>query len=53
MINTLYGLILAGGKGERLWPLSRLNKPKQFLEIEPGITLLEQSIQRLVPIIEK
>jgi mannose-1-phosphate guanylyltransferase/mannose-6-phosphate isomerase len=53
MINKVVGLILAGGKGERLWPLSRSTKPKQFLEIEPGITLLEQSIERLIPLVEK
>ncbi|MGL5479113.1 MAG: sugar phosphate nucleotidyltransferase, partial [Clostridium sp.] len=29
----IYGLILAGGKGSRLYPLSRVEKPKQFLKV--------------------
>ena len=42
-----YGVILAGGVGERLWPLSRRNNPKQFLSVDSQKTLLEQSIDRL------
>ena len=33
-------LILAGGGGTRLWPLSRGHYPKQFLAVTPGATLL-------------
>lgn len=42
-------LIMAGGRGERLWPLSIEKKPKQFLAIgtsSNGKTLIEQSIER-------
>ncbi|MFZ5442474.1 MAG: sugar phosphate nucleotidyltransferase, partial [Myxococcota bacterium] len=31
MSNDLYPVIMAGGSGTRFWPLSRSNKPKQFL----------------------
>ncbi|HOZ07549.1 MAG TPA: sugar phosphate nucleotidyltransferase, partial [candidate division Zixibacteria bacterium] len=29
----VYGVILAGGRGERFWPLSRIERPKQFLRL--------------------
>ena len=45
-INS-YLVILAGGKGERLWPLSRQTKPKQLLPFEQNSTLLEQTINRV------
>lgn len=44
---NFYGMVLAGGVGERLWPLSRSDNPKQFLSIDAHKTLLEQSIERL------
>lgn len=49
---TLYGVVLAGGVGERLWPLSRQHKPKQFLRVGSHKTLLEQSLDRLAPIVD-
>jgi mannose-1-phosphate guanylyltransferase len=49
---TLYGVVLAGGVGERLWPLSRQSKPKQFLSVGSHKTLLEQSLDRLAPIVD-
>ena len=39
-------LIMAGGIGERLWPLSRENKPKQFLKIGDDKSLIEKTILR-------
>lgn len=44
-------VVLAGGSGTRLWPLSRLQLPKQFLKLEGERTLLEETIQRLHPLI--
>lgn len=42
-------VILAGGLGSRLWPLSRQNKPKQFLDpLEQGKTLFQQTVLRAV-----
>lgn len=46
-----YAIVLAGGVGERLWPLSRRNNPKQFLSVDDHTSLLEQSIERLNSII--
>lgn len=43
----VYAVILAGGKGERLWPLSREEKPKQFLEFADHKTLLEHTVARI------
>lgn len=39
-------LIMAGGKGERLWPLSRTDKPKQFLSIIENKSLIELAVER-------
>ena len=41
-------LILAGGKGTRLWPLSRKNYPKQFLKLNSNKSLFQQTIERLL-----
>jgi mannose-1-phosphate guanylyltransferase/mannose-6-phosphate isomerase len=42
-------LILAGGKGERLWPLSRKHFPKQFLSLtDSGKSLLRLSVERIL-----
>jgi len=40
-------LILAGGSGERFWPLSRRNRPKQLLSLFSTTTLLEETLARL------
>lgn len=41
-------VIMAGGTGSRLWPLSRVQYPKQFLPLAPGgQTLLQATVQRL------
>ena len=43
----MYGLILAGGSGSRLWPLSRELYPKQLLNIENTESLLQSTFMRL------
>lgn len=40
-------VIMAGGSGERLWPLSRAAYPKQFLKINSRMTLFQETIARL------
>jgi mannose-1-phosphate guanylyltransferase len=47
MARPLYVLILAGGSGERFWPLSRKSRPKQLLSLFSEETLLEATIRRL------
>ena len=52
--NNNFCLILAGGKGRRLWPCSRENKPKQFLDFfSTGRTLLQQTYDRMSVFIPK
>lgn len=47
MSNPIYALILAGGTGERFWPLSRRTRPKQLLRLVSKTVLLEDTIARL------
>ncbi|MDD3005980.1 MAG: sugar phosphate nucleotidyltransferase [Candidatus Pacebacteria bacterium] len=42
-------LIMAGGKGTRLWPVSRVEKPKQFQKLVSEQTMLQETVQRLLP----
>jgi mannose-1-phosphate guanylyltransferase len=42
-----YAVIMAGGAGTRLWPLSRLGRPKQLLPLVNGQSLLELAVERL------
>ncbi len=42
-----YAVILAGGKGERFWPLSTTRRPKQFLSLVGDRSLLAQAVDRL------
>src|ERR1017187_8885411 len=46
-----YAVVMAGGSGTRFWPLSRRKHPKQLLELFGRGTLLEQTVERLAPII--
>lgn len=42
-------LVLAGGSGDALWPLSRRNYPKQFININKGRSLFQEAIARNLP----
>ncbi|WP_043953060.1 mannose-1-phosphate guanylyltransferase/mannose-6-phosphate isomerase [Kosakonia radicincitans] len=46
-MNKIMPVIMAGGSGSRLWPLSREMYPKQFLEVEGNMTMLQHTVQRL------
>jgi mannose-1-phosphate guanylyltransferase len=43
----LFPVVMAGGSGSRLWPLSRVLYPKQFLCLEGELTMLQATINRL------
>jgi len=52
MSEDIKAVVLAGGSGSRLWPLSRQQLPKQFLKLDGEESLLEATIKRLQPMIE-
>ncbi|AVK49341.1 mannose-1-phosphate guanyltransferase [Clostridium sp. MF28] len=49
----IYGLILAGGKGSRLYPLSRADQPKQFLKLINDKSFLVNTVDRIMPLIDR
>ncbi len=51
-MNDVKAVILAGGTGSRLWPLSRQQLPKQFLNITGGKSMLTATIERLGGIVQ-
>ncbi|MCM1568093.1 MAG: sugar phosphate nucleotidyltransferase [Roseburia sp.] len=45
-------LIMAGGRGERFWPRSRADRPKQFIDIMGnGRTMIQLTVDRILPIV--
>ena len=44
--NNIRVIILCGGTGSRLWPLSRTNHPKQFLKLIDNKSLFEMALRR-------
>jgi len=44
-------VIMAGGSGTRFWPLSRRSRPKQFLPIATHKTMIEETVERLLPLL--
>ncbi|MES2576268.1 MAG: mannose-1-phosphate guanylyltransferase [Bacteroidota bacterium] len=51
--NTITHVVLTGGVGSRLWPLSRKRQPKQYLELFEGKSLLEMTIARNANLADK
>lgn len=50
-MKNLYALIMAGGGGTRLWPLSRRKRPKQMLALVGDRTMFQMSVERLAPLL--
>ena len=51
-MNTT-ALIMAGGRGERFWPRSRKNLPKQFLSLtDDGKTMIQLTVERILPLVK-
>ncbi|MDD5383749.1 MAG: mannose-1-phosphate guanylyltransferase/mannose-6-phosphate isomerase [Gallionella sp.] len=50
--RQIHAVILAGGSGSRLWPLSRQHLPKQFLSLDGDASLLQTTINRLSPVVK-
>ncbi len=48
--NRFYPVILAGGRGTRFWPLSRKRRAKQLLALDGKQTMIQQTVQRLLPL---
>jgi mannose-1-phosphate guanylyltransferase len=47
---TFYPVILAGGRGTRFWPLSRRKRAKQMLALDGDRTMIQQTVDRLLPL---
>ncbi len=50
--SNLYAVVMAGGRGERFWPQSRASRPKQLLRLIGNLTLIEQTVERLSPLVK-
>lgn len=51
-MNDAVALVMAGGRGQRFWPLSTETRPKQFLDLErSGRTLLQATVDRVLPLV--
>ncbi|HYA15041.1 MAG TPA: mannose-1-phosphate guanylyltransferase [Syntrophales bacterium] len=47
----MYAVIMAGGKGTRFWPKSRESMPKHLLDIVSEKTIIQETIERIIPLI--
>src|SRR5204862_6681775 len=50
-IKDRFVIIMAGGRGERFWPVSREKTPKQLITLLGGSSFLQQAVQRVLPIV--
>lgn len=53
MTDPLYAVVLAGGIGSRFWPLSTPSRPKQLLPLVSSQTMLEDTVSRLTPLVDR
>jgi len=52
-MSQIFAVVMAGGVGTRFWPKSRGRSPKQFLEILGQGTMIENSLERVRPLVEQ
>ena len=50
-INDRYVIIMAGGRGERFWPVSRQATPKQLITLLGKRSFLQQAVDRVLPVV--
>ena len=50
-INNRFVIIMAGGRGERFWPVSRQKTPKQLITLLGNRSFLQQAVDRVLPIV--
>jgi len=53
VLVNMYAVIMSGGVGSRFWPVSRVEKPKQFLSLTGGNSLIRETFDRVLPIIPR
>ena len=51
MVEHAYAVIMAGGRGERFWPLSSKTVPKPFLPFFGERTMIQETVERIAPVI--
>ena len=49
----MHAVIMAGGRGTRFWPRSRATTPKQLLDIIGKKTMIQQTVERILPVVKK
>src|SRR5437867_10197141 len=49
--NDHFVIIMAGGRGERFWPVSREKTPKQLIRLLGDKSLLQQTVERVLPLV--
>src|SRR5581483_2988329 len=52
LADRVFCAILAGGEGTRLWPLSRSRRPKQLLRLGGDGSLIQRTVDRLLPLVD-
>ncbi|MGA2264082.1 MAG: sugar phosphate nucleotidyltransferase [Acidobacteriota bacterium] len=52
-MSNVYAVIMAGGRGERFWPLSNDRVPKPFIPLLGPRTLIQQTVERLLPLLPR
>ncbi len=53
LVERLYCIIMAGGRGERFWPLSTDRAPKPFVRLGGDLTMIQQTVRRALRLVPK